>query len=195
MPSVVELIVFMAKCVTEHEIESLNETISHTTAEYKNERHADLKRKLKNSRHYRQTHKSEQSNWVKNLSTRELTEEEKSVLAKGLNYNTKDATQLDFIADLEHALKTNNIEEHTMNNIRHEVTTHLYHHKKPTDLPKTERQTLKTLRNDPNIIILPADKGRTTVVMDKTDYSNKARKLLQDGKRTRSLTKTQLKQQ
>ena len=67
MPSVVELIVFMAKCVTEHEIESLNETISHTTAEYKNERHADLKRKLKNSRHYRQTHKSEQSNWVKNL--------------------------------------------------------------------------------------------------------------------------------
>ena len=183
----------MAKCVTEHEIESLNETISRTTAEYKNERHTDLKRKLKNSRHYRRTHKSEESNWVKNLSSRELTEEEKSVLAKGLNYNTKDATQLDFIADLEHALKTNNIEEHTMNNIRHEVTTHLYHHKKPTDLPKTERQTLKTLRNDPNIIILLADKGRTTVVMDKTDYSNKARKLLQDEKTYKKLNKNPTK--
>ena len=183
----------MAKCVTEHEIESLNETISRTTAEYKNERHTDLKRKLKNSRHYRQTHKSEESNWVKNLSSRELTEEEKSVLAKGLNYNTKDATQLDFIADLEHALKTNNIEEHTMNNIRHEVTTHLYHHKKPTDLPKTERQTLKTLRNDPKIIILPADKGRTTVVMDKTDYSNETRKLLQDEKTYKKLNKNPTK--
>ena len=30
-----------------------------------------------------------------------------------------------------------------------------------------------TIRNDNNIVILPADKGRVTVVMDKTDYFDK----------------------
>ena len=30
-----------------------------------------------------------------------------------------------------------------------------------------------TIRNDNNIVILPADKGRVTVVMDKTDYIDK----------------------
>ena len=110
----------IAKCITEDEIGSLDETISRTTAEHKDKRHTDLERKLKNSRHYRQTHKNKETNWVKNISSRELTQEEIDILAKGLNYNTKDATLLDLIADLEHAIKTNNIEEHAANNIRHE---------------------------------------------------------------------------
>ena len=44
----------------------------------------------------------------------------------------------------------------------------------------------KALRNDPNIIILPADKGRTTAIMDKTDYS---KELLQDNKTYKKLDK------
>ena len=35
------------------------------------------------------------------------------------------------------------------------------------------RQALKRLRNDNDILILPADKGRVTVVMDKIDYHHK----------------------
>ena len=35
------------------------------------------------------------------------------------------------------------------------------------------RQALKRLKTDNNIVILPADKGRVTVVMNKTDYFDK----------------------
>jgi hypothetical protein len=39
---------------------------------------------------------------------------------------------------------------------------------------------LKDLKNDDDVIILPADKGRMTVVMDKSDYTNKAKALIND---------------
>ena len=40
-------------------------------------------------------------------------------------------------------------------------------------MTKDEQHALKGLKNDENIIILPADKGQVTVVMDKTDYFDK----------------------
>ena len=40
-------------------------------------------------------------------------------------------------------------------------------------MTKDEQQALKRLKNDNNIVILPADKGRVTVVVDKTDYFDK----------------------
>ena len=48
------------------------------------------------------------------------------------------------------------------------------------NLTKHERQALKRLRNDNDILILPADKGRVTVVMDKTDYHDKMDELVND---------------
>ena len=42
----------IAKCNTEGEIDSLNQTISRTTAEHKDTRRNDLERKFKNSRHH-----------------------------------------------------------------------------------------------------------------------------------------------
>ena len=41
------------------------------------------------------------------------------------------------------------------------------------NLTKDEQQALKRLKNDNDIVILPADKGLVTVVMDKTDYFDK----------------------
>ena len=45
---------------------------------------------------------------------------------------------------------------------------------------KVEKQALKDLQNDDHIVLLPADKGRVTVVMNKTEYINKAILHLQD---------------
>lgn len=42
------------------------------------------------------------------------------------------------------------------------------------------RSAISDLRKDESIIILPADKGNTTVVMDKTDYREKMLSLLSD---------------
>jgi hypothetical protein len=64
------------------------------------------------------------------------------VLAKGLNYNTTDAKKLDFIADLESALKNTELTEETKNNIRHQVTTNLLHLNHPIDLTKQEREAI-----------------------------------------------------
>ena len=41
------------------------------------------------------------------------------------------------------------------------------------NVKKDEQQALKRLKNDNNIVILPADEGRVTVVMDKTAYFDK----------------------
>ena len=38
------------------------------------------------------------------------------------------------------------------------------------NLMKDEQHALKRLKNDENIVILPADRGRVTVIMNKTDY-------------------------
>ena len=49
-----------------------------------------------------------------------------------------------------------------------------------SNLTKDERQALKRLKTDDNIVILSADKGRVTVVMDKTDYYDKMDALVND---------------
>ena len=49
-----------------------------------------------------------------------------------------------------------------------------------SNLTKDERQALKRLKTDENIVILPADKGRVAVVMDKTDYYDKMDALVND---------------
>ena len=47
-------------------------------------------------------------------------------------------------------------------------------------MTKDEQHALKQLKNDKDIVILPADKGRVTVVMDKTDYHDKMDALVND---------------
>ena len=41
------------------------------------------------------------------------------------------------------------------------------------NLMRVEQRALKQLKHDNDIVILPADKGHVTVVMDKTDYNHK----------------------
>ena len=48
------------------------------------------------------------------------------------------------------------------------------------NLTKDELHALRRLRNDKDIVILPAEKGRVTVVMDKKDYTDKMDSLVND---------------
>ena len=116
--------------------------------------------------------------WVKNISGKPLTEQQTHVLAKGLNYNTKDATKLNYVADLELALKSTGTDE-TKEHIRHQITTNLCN-KRPVKLNNEEQKAIKDLQNDDEIIVLPADKGRMPVIMNKSDYIDKANTLLDD---------------
>ena len=43
----------------------------------------------------------------------------------------------------------------------------------PTNITPDESQALRSLRKDESVVILPAHKGRSTVVMDKSNYEKK----------------------
>ena len=49
-----------------------------------------------------------------------------------------------------------------------------------SNLTPDEQKQLQRLKTDKNMVILPADKGRVTVVMDKTDYNDKMDSLVND---------------
>ena len=66
------------------------------------------------------------------------------------------------------------LSESAKDNIRSRIVSTVQSASIPDNkLTKDEQQALKRLKNDHNIVILPADKGHVTVVMDKTDYFDK----------------------
>ncbi|XP_039189356.1 uncharacterized protein LOC120303718 [Crotalus tigris] len=117
---------------------------------------------------------------VCNLSSKILTHSQLTLLQRDIGHNLMDASALDFIAALEPAMYNIGGDEDTKSSIRQQVTglltSHRYHHV----LSRDETQALRQLKRDDSIVILPADKGRMTVVMDKTLYTTKALKLLND---------------
>ena len=52
-----------------------------------------------------------------------------------------------------------------------------------------EKKAIHTLKTDNNITILPADKGRTTVIMDTDTYNDKMHALLDDADTYETLKK------
>jgi energy-coupling factor transporter ATP-binding protein EcfA2 len=65
--------------------------------------------------------------------------------------------------------------------LRKRVQRCLEETKEPTqNLPSAERKAMMNMMKDQNIIVLPADKGKATVVMDREMYSGKLMSLLDD---------------
>ncbi|BHF63329.1 hypothetical protein SprV_0200632100 [Sparganum proliferum] len=116
---------------------------------------------------------------VHNLSSNELTKEQVQVLRHEASFNTADAKPVNMIAAAESVINQTEAEE-TKNLIRHQVSSLLMTHKPREILPKVERDALGEVKVDKDIVIVPADKGRSTVVLDRTDYLQKAKSLLDD---------------
>ncbi len=68
------------------------------------------------------------------------------------------------------------------------------HRVKRSNISPEERAALKSLKQDADISILPADKGRATVIMNSTDYKQKAKELLSDTKTYKPLPKDPTKE-
>ena len=58
----------------------------------------------------------------------------------------------------------------------------------PVNMLPQECHTIKSLQRDDSILVLPADKGRATVVMDVVEYDRKMNSLLTDSKTHKRLT-------
>ena len=102
----------------------------------------------------------DKSRWVMNLSGNVLSEQENSLLSKGMNFSItpKIVPMKEIISKVEGSLKTlNKVEGDT---IRAKVSLTLQKAKLPKDnLSQAERASLKNLKDDVAIIILPTIKA------------------------------------
>ncbi|BHF71799.1 hypothetical protein SprV_0401485900 [Sparganum proliferum] len=117
---------------------------------------------------------------VHNLSSRRLTQQQLEVLSYDTKFNTRDARPEDFIASFESALQKCEANEEYKNAMRQQVSTLLLQHKPQRVISEAEDRELLRMRKMRDIVTLPADKGRSTVVMDKTEYTAKLEGLLED---------------
>ena len=132
------------------------------------------------------------SQWVVNLSSKELTQPQTSVLAKGLNYALppKQIPIPEIVACTEDALRRAKIPPEASDRTRTQIIG-ILSQAKPTssNLSPSESKALKELRNETSLIIVPADKGRATVVMDRTAYDAKVTDMLSDSSTYKPVTK------
>ena len=123
-------------------------------------------------------------NWVRNISSRPLDKTETQVLSYGLKHSVtpKRIPTETIVSSVEAVLsRQRDLSEPAKDNIRSRIASTIQSASIPdSNLTKDEQHALKRPKNDQNIVILPADKGRVTVVMDKTDYYDKMDALVND---------------
>ena len=124
-------------------------------------------------------HCLEMNKIVVNMSERPLTKPEKSILTLGLNFVPVPTSipEKTIIAETEAVARS--LEEEDAAKLRSAVQSCLNNPKLPkSNLTKCQMLAFRQLEKDKNIVILPADKGNATVVLNKDDYNQKMNDLL-----------------
>eukprot|EP00061_Rhincodon_typus_P009425 g32923.t1 len=159
---------------------TLEQAITIKQHRIKTKKRHKLREKLSKLVHHKDKDNNKPDTWIRNLSNRQLTETEKAVLLRGLNYNHKDSNGTDFIVALEITLKDSRLTDETQQAIRQTIIPTPSRMNERVNLNTSERKALEKLKKDRNITILPADKGCMTIIMNKSDYVKKAQALLAD---------------
>ena len=136
--------------------------------------------KLRNRSQPKEVNTKEPSTWVVNLSSHQLTQAEQKVLAKGLNFAPapKRIPTQELIAGAEQALRYHP-DNLTAERARAAIANVIRRGKPPkSNVTKEERQALRDLEMNEEILISNADKGNAVVVMNIADYDSKAHQLL-----------------
>ena len=119
--------------------------------------------------------------WVINLSIYKLSRNQNKILVKGLNYAVtpeKIPTE-EFVVAAEQA--TWSLPQEQKDKLRADVTGVLKSAKVPKqNITRQERTALKGLQKEKSITILPADKGKATVIMETREYQEKIKEMLND---------------
>ena len=117
--------------------------------------------------------------WVINLSSKPLTQAQRSVLAKGPNFVVapKHPPNLEYITAIEAACTK--LSQQDAEELRADINGVLRasHLPKP-NLTKAQNLAIRELKKDRDHIVLTADKGVGMVIMDRQDYISKANNLL-----------------
>nr|VZI37735.1 unnamed protein product [Spirometra erinaceieuropaei] len=117
---------------------------------------------------------------VHNLSSKEFKPEQIQVLKHAAGFNISDADPVNLVSRIESVLKHSQEPAETQHLIRQQVTSLVIAHKPRLVNPLAQQDALRALKADKSIVILLADKGRSTVILDKSEYLQKANALLED---------------
>ena len=123
----------------------------------------------------------QRNRWVVNRSSRVLSELETDVLSKGLNFALIPwkIPIPEIVSVIETALRS--ISHESAQRIRLLLVGLLSKAKPPPyDMSREEMSIVKSLKRDKSIIIVPADKGCATVLLDRQKYDEKLLHLLSD---------------
>jgi hypothetical protein len=126
-------------------------------------------------------HQLDPTKVVHNLSDYPLDQATLSALAKGFNFAVAPSRvpTEDIITGVESAVFS--LPEKEAETLRQQTCEILRKARPPPrNISFDEIQALKALRSNEEIIVLPADKGNATVVMNTSDYNTKMRALLVD---------------
>ena len=118
---------------------------------------------------------------VRNFSSHILSKPEQDVLSKGFNFavTPNRLPTESIICGVEAALI--GLPKAKAEQIRQDTARILSKSKLPANnLTREERSALRDLKENPDIVILKADKGNATVVMDKAIYKKKMEVILED---------------
>ncbi|XP_076045023.1 uncharacterized protein LOC143027580 [Oratosquilla oratoria] len=119
--------------------------------------------------------------WVTNLSSRQLSDAENNVLARSLTFNVQGkVNHAEFLAAAELGVNLMEGTSEDKQAVRTKIVGALKSKQTSRSLTTEETKALAELRRDRSIVVLTSDKGRSTVVLDKEDYDQKALALLQD---------------
>ena len=114
-----------------------------------------------------------------NLSSKPLTNTQRSVLAKGPHFavSPKHPPNLEYITAIEAACTK--LSQQAAEELRADINWVLRASYPPKpNLTKAQSIALRELKKDRDCIVLTTDKGVATVIMDRQDYINKANTLL-----------------
>ncbi|CAN7984777.1 unnamed protein product, partial [Ixodes hexagonus] len=129
-------------------------------------------------------HRPQQDNLeaVHNFSSKHLSDDHVSLLSKGLNFAIapRKVPKRDIIVEVEEKLR--HIQDTTgVNLARSRIVSVLANAKSTrTNLTRGKRAALSDLKSDKSIVILSADKGKGTVLLDRKEYDEKMCEILND---------------
>ena len=132
--------------------------------------------------HVDQTPRVDKNKWFINLSSRPLSDAEVSLLEKGLNFavTPTNIPATEIVAKVESATRT--LDSEQADTVRRSVNNILQQAELPKpNITKDMQEALKNLKQDDSIMILPADKGRASVVLNTDTYHDKMKTLIETG--------------
>ena len=172
--------------ISREETTALMNVISHQNQRMENKFRTRHQKKLerRNRTGNNNNHDETKKRWVVNTSKQNLDKSEISLLRKVMNFTVtpKSVPVKEIITAVEQGISK--LPRDVKDEVRSDVCSILKHAKPPkvTEICPDERQAMRNLKENGEILVLSADKGNATVVMNKDDYKEQISSMLQDTK-------------